>query len=135
MHNLPQWEQQELVSSYLLGSSTRFLAFDLRQLQHRIICNFSCLLIWRYFHMCIYGKIDPFWHLMIQNDWDLPARCKQNSIDATKCWQCHEYRDNEGKVAIHFCCKGLEIKYMKSSHFVETYDNFYVNIRLGYGLR
>ena len=58
---------------------------------------------------------------MIQNYWDLPARCKQNSIDATKCWQCHEYRDNEGKVAIHFCCKGLEIKYMKSSHFVETY--------------
>ena len=55
MHNLPQWEQPELVSSYLLGSSTRFLAFDLRQLQHRIICNFSCLLIWRYVHMCNYG--------------------------------------------------------------------------------
>ena len=75
---------------------------------------------------------------MIQNDWDLPARCKQNSIDATKCWQCHEYRDNEGKVAIHFCCKGLEIKYMKS--FVVDSDKcyfleFYVNIRLGYGLR
>ena len=61
MHNLPQWEQPELVSSYLLGSSTRFLAFDLRQLQHKIICNFSCLLIWRYFHMCNYGKyIEPF---------------------------------------------------------------------------
>ena len=55
MHNLPQWEQQELVSSYLLGSSTRFLAFDLRQLQHRTICNFSCLLIWRYVHTCNYG--------------------------------------------------------------------------------
>ena len=52
MHNLPQWEQPELVSSYLLGSSTRFLAFDLRQLQHKIICNFSCLLIWSYFQVC-----------------------------------------------------------------------------------
>ena len=108
MHNLPQWEQPELVSSYLLGSSTRFLAFDLRQLQHKIICNFSCLLIWRFF-ICVI-MVFTIWHFMIQNDWDLPARCKQNSIDATKCWQCHEYRDNEGKVAIHFCCKGLEIK-------------------------
>ena len=118
LYNLPQWEQQGLVSSYLLGSSTRFLAFALRQLQHKIICNFKCFLMW--FHGLIICILNPFWHLIIQNNWDLPARCQQNSIDATKCWQCHEYRDNKGKVAIHFCCKWLEIKYMKSSYLVET---------------
>ena len=58
-NNLPQWEQQELVSSYLLGSSTRFLAFDLRQLQHKIICNFNCLLMCCNLHMCNCG-IYPF---------------------------------------------------------------------------
>ena len=69
---------------------------------------------------------------MIENDRYLPAGCKQDSIDATKCWQCHEYRDNEGKVAIHFCCKWLEIKYTKSSHFVERYLD---SAKLGHGLR
>ena len=77
--------------------------------------------------------LNPFWHKMIKNESYLPARCKQNSIDATKCWQCHEYRDNEGKVAIHFCCKGLEIKYMKSSYLVETNVDSN-NMRLDYGL-